>query len=138
MRRLPEVLSIEVLPLGERSQANCQRRLREVGASALDDAELLACLFGASLDRVTFEAMLSAAGGLKALCGEDASELASRRDMGAHRATALQAAVELGRRVLMGKEARPRLRSPEEVYAYLAPRLSALPREVFHLLCLNN
>ncbi|MFP2933731.1 RadC family protein, partial [Pyxidicoccus sp. 3LG] len=45
--------------------------------------------------------------------------------------------LELGRRAQRSVERRPRLRTPKEIHAYLAPALGTLRREVFHVLCFN-
>jgi DNA repair protein RadC len=110
-------------------------RLMRLGAQGLEDASLVALLLGVGASQA--RALLSAHGGLKGLCTQDALALASRAGVGAKKAATLLAAVELGRRSLKATDTRPRLRTPAEIYAYLSPTLSGLRREVFHVLCFN-
>jgi DNA repair protein RadC len=114
----------------------------ERGAAALRDNELLAVLLGTGtrgrrVDALACE-LLESGGGLKALLKEEPLELCRRPGIGPARAAQVAAALELGRRAQLTGETRPRLRSAEEIHRYLAPRLSALRREVFHVLCLSS
>jgi DNA repair protein RadC len=115
-----------------------RERLFKLGAPALTDLELLSVLLGAG-PRVSglAEELLSHSGGLKALLLKDPLELCAQPRLGAARAAQVLAALELGRRAQRATERRPRLRNPREIYGYLAPNLSALRREVFHVLCFN-
>ena len=123
--------------VGERAEGDSPReRLFRLGATALTDPELLSVLLGAR-SRALAEALLAPRGGLKALVQKDPRELCARPGMGAVRTAQVLAALELGRRAQRTPEKRPRLRSPREIHAYLAPELSALRREVFHVLCFN-
>ncbi len=119
-----------------------RERLSRLGASALTDAELIALLLGTgSRGRPVWtvaEALLERGGGLKTLVTQDVEELAAMPGLGPAKAAALLAALELGRRVHRRDDARPHLVSPNEIYRYLAPRLGALRREVFHVLSLNS
>lgn len=126
----------------ESREQNARERLLRLGAQALGDAELLEVLLAASSRAgrdlpVWNESLLSIAGGLKGLLQQDAQTLCGKKGLGRARAVRLLAAVELGRRVIQSAEQRPRLRSPEEVFRYLSPKLGALRREVFHVLCFN-
>lgn len=113
------------------------RRIRAEGTPQhLSDAELVAGLLGVSL--AAADAALTRAGSLRALAQMDPGALALLDGLGGARACTLLAAVELGRRSLKPGDARPRLRTPREIFDYLAPALSALRREVFHVLCLNS
>ncbi|WP_257454230.1 RadC family protein [Archangium lipolyticum] len=113
-----------------------RERLFRLGAAALTDPELLSVLLGSgSRTRALAEALLATSGGLKALVQRDPRELCTR--MGPARTAQMMAALELGRRAQRVTERRPRLRTPKEIHAYLAPHLSALRREVFHVLCFN-
>src|ERR687885_536445 len=75
------------------------RRLFRLGAAALSDVELLDVLLEGRGLRTEAEEILGAAGTLRALCTEDPAVLAAKSGVGRHRAAALLAAVELGRRV---------------------------------------
>ncbi|PTL77713.1 DNA repair protein RadC [Vitiosangium sp. GDMCC 1.1324] len=115
-----------------------RERLFRLGAAALTDPELLSVLLGSSSrSRALAEALLATKGGLKQLVQQDPRELCVRPGMGAVRTAQVMAALELGRRAQRVTERRPRLRTPREIYTYLAPNLSALRREVFHVLCFN-
>ena len=119
------------------SEAESPReRLFRLGAAALTDPELLSVLLGSRTHALS-EALLSTSGGLKALVQQDPRELCARPGMGPVRTGQVLAALELGRRAQRVTERRPRLRTPREIHAYLAPHLSALRREVFHVLCFN-
>jgi DNA repair protein RadC len=109
-----------------------------LGAAALTDPELLCMVLGSGRRaHALAESLLASSGGLKALVQEDPNALCARKGLGAGRAAQVLAALELGRRAQRVTERRPRLRTPREIYAYLAPSLSALRREVFHVLCFN-
>lgn len=120
----------EPIPIRDASE-----RLLTAGASALNDAELLAVLWG-QRDASQSGLALADAGGLKPLCTEDAWLMQRRDKLGARRAAALIAAVEIGRRIRRADE-RPRLTSPSQIYRYLAPTIELQQREVFHVLCFN-
>ncbi|QRK08483.1 DNA repair protein RadC [Archangium violaceum] len=113
-----------------------RERLFRLGAAALTDPELLSVVLG-SRSQALAEALLATRGGLKQLVQQDPRELCARPGMGPVRTAQVMAALELGRRAQRVTERRPRLRTPREIYTYLAPNLSALRREVFHVLCFN-
>ncbi len=115
-----------------------RERLFKLGSPALPDLERLSVLLGAG-PRVSglAEELLSHSGGLKALLLKDPLELCAQPRLGPARAAQVLAALELGRRAQRAAERRPRLRTPREIYGYLVPNLSALRREVFHVLCFN-
>lgn len=115
-----------------------RERLFRLGASALTDSELLGVLMGpGARTQELVEALLEAGGGLKALYLKDPLELCELPGLGPVRVSQMLAALELGRRAQRATERRPRLRNPRDIYGYLAPTLSALRREVFHVLCFN-
>ena len=107
-----------------------RERLLRLGASALTDSELLSILLRNGLKGhpvlALAEQLLATGGGLKALALTDPQELAARKGLGATRASQILAALELGRRVQRASEKRPKLRTPKDIYDYLAPSLSAL------------
>jgi DNA repair protein RadC len=115
-----------------------RERLFKLGASALTDPELLAVLLvpGARAKQLA-EELLSGPGGLKALLHRDPLQLCAWPGLGPVRTAQVLAALEFGRRAQRATERRPRLRTPREIHAYLAPTLGALRREVFHVLCFN-
>lgn len=119
-----------------------RERLLRLGASALTDSELLAVLLGTGIKGTGVielaESLLAVGGGLKALVQQDPQELCSLPGLGPARASQVLAALELGRRAQTAEERRPRLQTPQQIYRYLAPKLSALSREVFHVLAFNS
>lgn len=117
-------------PAGEDSQS----RLIRLGAAALTERELLRLVMNERGGPVP-EALFSE--GLRAVAQLEAEELAEYPGMGPERAAQLLAALELGRRLQRPCETRPRLKTPQEIFRYLAPELTALRKEVFHVLCLN-
>jgi DNA repair protein RadC len=127
-------------PVGARAPSldEVRERLFRLGSAALTDLELLSVLLGSGA-RVSglAEELLSHSGGLKALLLKDPLELCAQPRLGPARAAQVLAALELGRRAQRATERRPRLRTPREIYGYLVPTLSALRREVFHVLCFN-
>ena len=128
-------------PVGARapSTEEVRERLFKLGTSALTDLELLSVLLGPGPRASGLaEELLSHSGGLKALLLKDPLELCAQPRLGAARAAQVLSALELGRRAQRATERRPRLRTPREIYRYLFPTLSALRREVFHVLCFNS
>lgn len=132
-------LSIRELPAGERPR----ERLRALGAQALSTTELVALLLGAggragsALDCA--QALLAHGdGSLGRLAAVPVAGLTRIPGVGVARAVAVQAALELGRR--MASEARGAgapVRSPRDVVAVFAPRLQDLPVEEFHVAILD-
>lgn len=115
-----------------------RERLFKLGASALTDPELLSVLLGTGARAHGLaEELLCRSGGLKALLLKDPLELSMHPGLGPARTAQVFAALELGRRAQRTTERRPRLRTPREISGYLFPVLSALRREVFHVLCFN-
>jgi DNA repair protein RadC len=127
-------------PVASRAQAmeEVRERLFKLGSAALTDLELLSVLLGTGPRASGLaEELLSHNGGLKALLLKDPLELCAQPRLGQARAAQVLVALELGRRAQRTTERRPRLRNPREIYGHLAPTLSALRREVFHVLCFN-
>src|SRR5262249_12815108 len=111
-------------------------RLHALGPRALSDAEVVALTLDGGSAAATHRAAgaLERVGGLKALVlsPPPPGDLSASRER-----TRLIAAVELGRRTLARGDERPRLTTPEAIYAHVRPHLAALRREVFHVLSLN-
>ncbi len=130
---------IKELPHTERPR----ERLRALGAQALSTPELLATLFGSgSRDHsalVCAQLVYERCGGsLGRLATMPLGSLTQVPGVGGARATAVQAALELGRR--MAGEARESgvpLRGPRDVAAVFAPRLQDAPVEEFHVAILD-
>lgn len=96
---MPETFRIRDLPADERPR----ERLARAGPSALSSEELLALLLGSggrgesALDCA--RRILAAHGGLTGLASMTGSELARERGVGKARASAIEAAIEVGRRL---------------------------------------
>jgi len=96
---VPETFRIRDLPVEERPR----ERLARAGPAALSGEELLALLLGSgargesALD--CSRRILSKHGGLTGLAGLTGSELAHEKGVGRARASAIEAAIEIGRRL---------------------------------------
>lgn len=138
-RKRSPPLSIRELPSVERPR----ERMRSLGAQALSTTELVALLIGSggsagsALDCARL-VMASSDGSLGRLASAPIGALTRVPGVGAARALAVHAALELGRR--MAAEARVAgapVRSPGDVVAVFAPRLQDLPVEEFHVAILD-
>lgn len=133
-------LSIRELPRTERPR----ERLKAHGAHALSSAELLAIVLGTggagrSALGLAHEVLAWADGSLRRIAGQPVAALTKLSGIGAARAIAVHAALELGRRAA-GEErddGAP-MRSPRDVFAVFAPRLEDLPVEEFHVAVLDS
>ncbi len=138
-QQLPRALTIRELPSSERPR----ERLRSLGAQALSSAELLATIVGAGTSGgsslASAQRVLDFVGGsLGRLAGTPMAALTRIHGVGPARATAICAALELGRRMSMeAREAGVPLRGPHDVAAVFAPRLQHLPVEEFHVAVLD-
>jgi DNA repair protein RadC len=130
-------VALSDLPEHERPR----ERLLAQGGAALTDAELLAALLGTGTRSVSAldlaRQLLAAYGDLPAMGRAEVADLARRPGLGLARACSIAAALELGRRAQTPRGDRPTVRTSSDVWAYYAPRLSHLNREVFHVMCLD-
>lgn len=132
--------TIKDIPLNDRPR----EKMASVGAQALTDAELLAILIrtGTS-DKSALDIAgdMTADGGLyKHLAGiTKINELTNIKGLGQAKAATVLAALEIGRRIA---SARPldkiSVRSPQDVAAYLMPRMRYALKEQFVVLLLNT
>jgi len=117
--------------------------MRSLGAQALSTTELIATILGSGGTGASAlqcaQAVLEASGGsLGRLAAMPLAALTRVNGVGQARATAVHAALELGRRLaLEAREAGVPLRGPQEVAAIYAPRLQELPVEEFHVAVLD-
>lgn len=135
----PPGLMMRGLPLGERPR----ERLRALGPHALSTTELLATVLGSGHQGVSSlacaQVVLAQGGGsLGRLASMPMASLMRVRGVGQARAAAVQAALELGRR-LAGetRDAGLPLRGPREVAAIFGARLQHAPVEEFHVAILD-
>ena len=132
-------LTIRELPRTERPR----ERMRSLGAQALSTIELIATILGSggagqSALACAGDVLDQAAGSLGRLATMPPAALQRVRGVGAARAAAVHAALELGRRMTAeAREAGVPLRGPADVAAAFAPRLQELPVEEFHVAILD-
>ena len=117
-------LTVRDLPPDQRPR----ERLVQLGAEALSDQELLACLLGRGVSGesvlVSARRLLAAFGTLRGLAEASVEQLSSVHGIGLAKAAQLQAAVELARRLLLPADAiRPVIDSIDAAAAVLRPRL---------------
>jgi DNA repair protein RadC len=120
-----------------------REKLLRQGASVLSDGELLALLIRSGTGKETAidlgRRILTEQRSLRNIAGMSANELMRIHGIGEAKAVELLAAFELGRRVQGAKlEDRTTIRSPEDVFRVLQPRLRDLKKEVFYVLLLDS
>lgn len=117
-------LTIHDLPIADRPR----ERLTRLGAEALSEQELLACVLGRGVagESVLISArrLLAAFGTLQGVARASVEQLTTVHGIGPAKAAQLKAAVELARRVSVPSNGRrPLLDSPEAVAAIVRPHL---------------
>lgn len=120
-----------------------RERLAQVGADALNSAELLAILLRTGLEGENAvrlgERILTQHGGLVGLLKMSYSDLCSVKGIGPAKAAQLKAAVELGRRIAAANPAeRPTISSPADAASLLMFEMRALDQEVVKVLLLDT
>lgn len=120
-----------------------RERLRALGAHALTTAELLALILGTGTHgRSALEAaqrILTRSGGsLRKLGQLPIATLTEFHGLGATKALAIHAALEVGRRLSAeaADEGEP-MRGPRDVWRWYAPRMESLTVEEFHVAILD-
>jgi len=120
-----------------------RERLRALGARALSAPELLALIIGPGTRgrpalALAHDVLTRSDGSLRRLGDRPVAALAAVPGLGATRAMAIHAALELGRRLASESpgEALP-LRAPRDVWRAFAPQLEDLPVEEFHVAILD-
>ncbi|MEA3292348.1 MAG: DNA repair protein RadC [Pseudomonadota bacterium] len=132
-------MTIKQWPSGERPR----EKLLQRGAEALSDAELLAIFLrtgvaGKSAVALARE-LIDRCGGLRALLAAGKDELCQSPGIGEAKYVQLQAALEVGRRVLKERLQRGEpLTSPRLVEDYLRHQLQDRQQEVFSVIYLDN
>lgn len=126
------------LPVHEKPR----ERLRVQGAQALATSELLAIIVGSGqrgANALEIGAGLLARFGLAGIAGASTEELCEVRGCGPATALRLQAATELGRRVVARPEARaPRIQRPADAAELLLPAMAHLEQEHLRVMMLNT
>ena len=120
-----------------------REKLMELGAEHLSDAELIAILLRvgvAGQDVVSLsQALLVSSGGLLGVSRSPWQDLARVKGMGSAKAATIQAALELGKR-LMRQEARDvlQVRSPQDIASLLQIEMGLLEQEHLRVVLLNT
>jgi len=132
-------LYVRELPPDERPR----ERLKRLGPEALTTSELIAILFrtgsrkGGAQD--VAQRLLSRFGDLEHLARASIEELCEVEGVGAVKAMEVKAALELGRRLAgFTGEAKPVIRSPEDVKALFMGDFTGLDKEHFRAVLLNT
>jgi len=122
-----------------------RERLMKLGADALSEAQLLAIVLAtgeassgqSALDLAMY--LVRTFDGLRALDAASIAELCQIKGIGPAKATAIKAALELGKR-LLGEPVQRHLKvtSPQDLVNYFQPRLQHLRKEVFKAVLLNT
>jgi DNA repair protein RadC len=120
-----------------------REKLQRLGAAALGDNELLAIVIGPGLRGASAlelaNALLARADGVHGLMRASFEGLQGARGIGAARAARALAAIELGRRTLLGAaRMRPRLATPRDLARFLLPQYGCRPVEQFGLVLLDT
>jgi DNA repair protein RadC len=132
-------LRLRELPRTERPR----ERLKDLGAHALSASELLAIVIGSGTQKrsslaLAQDALARCDGSLRRLASQPVAALTAVHGLGAARAVAIHAALELGRRLAAeSRDEGAPLRTPRDVWAAYAPRLEDLPVEEFHVAVLD-
>ena len=130
---------IRDLPDGDRPR----ERLRDSGAGALSNAELVAILLrtGTAAESVVdlSTRMLSQFQGLDGLARASHAELCAEHGLGEAKAAQLQAALELGRRLSAPRVSdRPTIHTPQDVAGLLTADMGMLKQEHFRVVVLDT
>ncbi|HEU5439436.1 MAG TPA: DNA repair protein RadC [Ktedonobacterales bacterium] len=131
--------TVREMPSDERPR----ERLERYGPQALSNAELLAILLrvGTPGENVIELAarLLRQYGGLGGLLAVELPELCGERGLGQAKATALKAALELGRRLsVLAPEERPKILQPQDVANLVMLEMGYLKQEQLRVLCLDT
>ncbi|MCB0101647.1 MAG: DNA repair protein RadC [Anaerolineales bacterium] len=120
-----------------------RERLASLGPQALTNAELLAILLRVGVQGENAvevgQRLLTKFGGLRGLHRAPFKELMSQHGMGEAKASQIQAAIELGRRLtLEAPEERPSINSPADAAALVQYEMSALEQEHLRVILLDR
>jgi DNA repair protein RadC len=131
--------TIRQLPASERPR----ERLRDRGATALSNSELLAIILRTGTPSENALALATAAlarfGGLPGLVRASFGELCAQHGMGEAKAAQVKAALELGLRLVSAQpEERATVRSPQDVSNLLLAEMGLLEQEHMRVLLLNT
>ena len=136
---MPATLTVRDLPVSERPR----ERLTHLGADALSEQELLACLLGRGISGESVlesaRRLLAAFGSLRAIGEASVEQLSSVHGIGPAKAVQLKAAAEFARRTsALSRQIRPRIDSVDAAAELLRPRLAGKAKEHFLAVLLDN
>ena len=134
----PITITLRDLPSSERPRT----RLERLGPGALSTVELISIVLRTGVEGENAldlsQRLLARYGGLAGLARASFSELVAERGMGEAKAAQLQAALELGRRLMLAQpEERPALYTPTDAAAILMAEIGHLEQEHFCVLFLD-
>jgi DNA repair protein RadC len=133
----PAYTLIRDLPAADRPR----ERLRDYGASALSNAELLAILLrtGSSRESALSQAsrIIAHFDGLRGLARASFAELCAEKGLGEAKTAQLKAALELGVRAASATQDRVVVRSPEDIANLLIAEMSLLDQEHVRVVLLD-
>lgn len=120
-----------------------RERLRDLGAAALSDAELLAILLRTGRRGINVldlaRDVLVRYGGFHGLLRASFGELCREEGMGQAKSAQVKAALEMGRRLLLATpEERSQVRSPGDVATLLMAEMGHLDQEQLRVLLLST
>ena len=132
-------LTVRDLPLAERPR----ERLTRLGAEALSEAELLACVLGRGIAGesvlVSAARLLKTFGNLRGIAEASVEQLSQVRGIGPAKAVQLKAVVELARRLALTSNGhRPLVDTEQTAAALVRPHLADKQKEHFIALLLDN
>lgn len=135
----PAYTLIRDLPASERPR----ERLRDYGANALSDAELIAILLRTGSARMSALAQASALiakyGGIAGLARATFADLLGEHGLGEAKAAQLRAALELGLRLSRAEiEYADYVKTPEDVLRLMGDEMSLLPHEEVRVIVLTT
>ncbi len=139
MQTLPVRFRIRELPPHEKPR----ERLRNQGAAALTDAELLAILLRVGVEGANVlelaQQLLIECGGWAGLQRTSFEEICARRGMGEAKTAQLKAALEIGRRMLLSsQDDRLQIRSPSDAAQLMLAEMAHLDQEHLRVICLDT
>jgi len=124
------------------SEERPREKLEQRGASALNDAELLALFLrvgrrGASAVQLGQE-LIDEFGSLQAMAGADIGEICEIKGVGSAKAIQIKAAMELGSRVSRESFSANKLDSAQKVFELLGAEMALLKKESLRVILLNT
>ncbi|MGD9099510.1 MAG: DNA repair protein RadC [Anaerolineae bacterium] len=126
--------TVHDLPADERPV----NRLCHVGPAALSTGELIAILLGTPHQLMDAQRLIETFKGLPGIARAAFSELTHQHGIGPATAAKIQAALELGRRLITTSAHKEQIRSPADAAAMLIPEMSLLEREQLRVILLDT